>query len=75
MLKRRRTTHKFKRNVIYSTATRRRIMLRNTHKKVIWRRRLFAMQLMEAQVPGNAGCITRRCEQPALPPFSLLYDA
>ncbi len=49
MLKRRRTTHKFKRNVIYSTATRRRIMLRNTHKKVIWRRRLFAIQLMEAQ--------------------------
>ena len=49
MLKRRRTTHKFKRNVIYSTATRRRIMLRNTHKKVIWRRHLFAMQLMEAQ--------------------------
>ena len=53
MLKRRRTTHKFKRNVIYSTATRRRIMLRNTHKKVIWRRRLFAMQLMEAQIPAT----------------------
>ncbi len=45
MLKRRRT-HSFKRNVIYSSSTRRRIMLRNLHKKVIWRRRMFAMQQM-----------------------------
>lgn len=45
MLKRRRT-HAFKRNVIFSTATRRRIMLRNIHKKIIWRRRMFAMQVM-----------------------------
>ncbi|MFM9587594.1 hypothetical protein, partial [Streptomyces caniscabiei] len=45
MLKRMRT-HSFKRNVIFSTATRRRIMLRNLHKKVIWRRRMFAMQQM-----------------------------
>lgn len=47
MLKRRRPTHKFKRNIIYSTATRRRIMLRNLHKKVIWRRRMYAMQQMD----------------------------
>ncbi|MBW4967470.1 MULTISPECIES: hypothetical protein [unclassified Pseudoalteromonas] len=47
MLKRRRT-QKLKRNVIYSTATRRRIMLRGLHKKIIWRRRMFAMQQMEA---------------------------
>ncbi|MGO2477896.1 MAG: hypothetical protein ACTH7Q_05940 [Pseudoalteromonas sp.] len=46
MLKRRHPTHKFKRNIIYSTATRRRIMLRNLHKKVIWRRRMYAMQQM-----------------------------
>ena len=45
MLKRRRT-HSFKRNVIYSSSTRRRIILRNLHKKVIWRRRMFAMQQM-----------------------------
>lgn len=45
MLKRRRT-HKFRRNVIYSSSTRRRIMLRNLHRKVIWRRRMFAMQQM-----------------------------
>ena len=50
MLKRRRT-QKFKRNVIYSTATRRRIMLRGLHKKIIWRRRMFAMQQMEAPIP------------------------
>lgn len=48
MLKRRRT-HSFKRNVFFSTATRRRIMLRNLHKKVIWRRRMFAMQRMSEQ--------------------------
>ncbi len=46
MLKRRRT-QKLKRNVIYSTATRRRVMLRKLHKKIIWRRRMFAMQQME----------------------------
>jgi len=45
MLKRRRT-QKLKRNIIHSTATRRRIMLRNLHKKIIWRRRMFAMQQM-----------------------------
>lgn len=45
MLKRRRS-QKLKRNVIYSTATRRRIMLRNLHKKIIWRRRMYAMQNM-----------------------------
>lgn len=49
MLKRRRT-QKLKRNVIYSTATRRRIMLRGLHKKIIWRRRMFAMQQMEAPI-------------------------
>jgi len=47
MLKRRRPAHKFKRNIIYSTATRRRVMLRNLHKKVIWRRRMYAMQQMD----------------------------
>lgn len=45
MLKRRRT-QKLKRNVIYSTATRRRVMLRKLHKKIIWRRRMLAMQQM-----------------------------
>ena len=45
MLKRRRT-QKLKRNVIYSTATRRRVMLRKLHKKIIWRRRMFAVQEM-----------------------------
>ncbi len=45
MLKRRRT-QRLKRNVIYSTATRRRVMLRKLHKKIIWRRRMFAMQQM-----------------------------
>lgn len=45
MLKRRRT-QKLKRNVIYSTATRRRVTLRKLHKKIIWRRRMFAMQQM-----------------------------
>ena len=45
MLKRTRT-QKLKRNIIHSTATRRRIMLRNLHKKIIWRRRMFAMQQM-----------------------------
>ena len=45
MLKRRRT-HSFKRNIIYSSSTRRRIMLRNLQKKVIWRRKMFAMQQM-----------------------------
>jgi hypothetical protein len=54
MLKRRRT-QKLKRNVIYSTATRRRIMLRGLHKKIIWRRRMFAMQQMEAQDTIPAG--------------------
>ncbi|WP_404341169.1 hypothetical protein [Pseudoalteromonas mariniglutinosa] len=53
MLKRRRTTHKFKRNVIYSTATRRRIMLRNLHRKVIWRRRMYAMQQMSEATPAT----------------------
>lgn len=43
MLKRRRT-HKLKRCIINSTATRRRVMLRNLHKKILWRRRLFALQ-------------------------------
>lgn len=47
MLKRRHPTHKFKRNIIYSTATRRRIMLRGLHKKIIWRRRMYAMQQMD----------------------------
>lgn len=45
MLKRRRT-HKIKRCIINSTATRRRVMLRNLHKKVLWRRRLFSLQQM-----------------------------
>jgi hypothetical protein len=45
MLKRRRT-HKFKRTIINSTATRRRVMLRNLHKKMIWRRRMFTLQQM-----------------------------
>ncbi|MBQ4832193.1 hypothetical protein J8L70_02970 [Pseudoalteromonas sp. MMG010] len=45
MLKRRRT-QSFKRNVLHSTATRRRVMLRAIHKKIIWRRRMFAMQQM-----------------------------
>ena len=45
MLKRRRT-HQLKRCIKHSTATRRRVMLRNLHKKVIWRRRMFAMQQM-----------------------------
>ncbi len=45
MLKRKRT-QRFKRKTINSTATRRRVMLRNLHKKIIWRRRMFAMQKM-----------------------------
>jgi len=45
LLKRRRT-QKLKRNVAYSTVTRRRVMLRNLHKKIIWRRRMFAMHKM-----------------------------
>ena len=55
MLKRRRT-QKLKRNVIYSTATRRRVMLRKLHKKIIWRRRMFAMQQMaETLANGRRG--------------------
>jgi hypothetical protein len=42
----RRRTHKFKRTIINSTATRRRVMLRNSHKKMIWRRRMFTLQQM-----------------------------
>jgi len=42
MLKRKRTQI-FDRRTINSTATRRRVMLRNLNKKIIWRRRLFAM--------------------------------
>lgn len=45
MLKRRRTT-RFKHRAINSTTTRRRVMLRKLHKKIIWRRRMFAMQKM-----------------------------
>lgn len=42
----RRRTHKFKRTIINSTATRRRVMLRSSHKKMIWRRRMFTIQQM-----------------------------
>ncbi|GAP75387.1 MULTISPECIES: hypothetical protein [Pseudoalteromonas] len=46
MLKRRRT-HRFKRNVLFSSTNRRRVTRKNTHNKILWRRRLFAMQQME----------------------------
>lgn len=46
MLKRRRS-FRFKRNVLFSSTNRRRIMRKNTHNKILWRRRMFAMQQME----------------------------
>ncbi|MFY8273078.1 hypothetical protein AAEU32_02990 [Pseudoalteromonas sp. SSDWG2] len=45
MLKRRRT-HNFKRRAIFSSAKRRRVLRNSTHSKILWRRRLFAMQQM-----------------------------
>ena len=46
MLKRRRT-HSFKRRAIFSSAKRRRVLRKDTHNKILWRRRLFAAQQME----------------------------
>ncbi len=44
---RRRRTHRFKRNVLFSSSKRRRVMLRHVHKKILRRGGLFAMQHME----------------------------
>ncbi|BBN80759.1 MULTISPECIES: hypothetical protein [Pseudoalteromonas] len=46
MLKRRRT-HQFKRNTRHTSPNRRRVMLKNAHKKVLLRRKLFALLQME----------------------------
>lgn len=47
MLKRRRT-HQFKRNTRHTTPGRRRVMMKNLHKKVLFRRKSFAlMQMVE----------------------------
>lgn len=46
MLKKRRTI-KFKRNVINVCSKRRRVMLRNTHKKILNRRRSFNLLQLE----------------------------
>ena len=44
---RRRRTHQFKRNTRYTTPNRRRIAMKNTHKKVLLRRKLFALLQMD----------------------------
>jgi hypothetical protein len=44
---RRRRTHQFKRNTQHTTANRRRAIIKSNHKKVLLRRKLFALQQMD----------------------------
>ncbi|TMP81475.1 hypothetical protein CWB73_07795 [Pseudoalteromonas phenolica] len=46
MLKRRRT-HQFKRNTAQTSPNRRRVMTKNSHKKVLSRRKAFAIMQMD----------------------------
>jgi hypothetical protein len=46
MLKRRRT-HQFKRNTSHTKPNRRRVLTKNSHKKVLNRRKSFAMMQMD----------------------------
>ncbi|WP_440053948.1 hypothetical protein ACSLBF_13870 [Pseudoalteromonas sp. T1lg65] len=50
---RRRRTHQFKRNTRFTTPNRRRIMLKNAHRKMLLRHRIFALIQMEEQRENN----------------------
>ncbi|MEI5640662.1 MULTISPECIES: hypothetical protein [unclassified Pseudoalteromonas] len=46
---RRRRTHQFKRNTRFTSPNRRRIKLKNAHRKTLLRHRIFALIQMEEQ--------------------------
>jgi len=52
MLKRRRT-HQFKRNTSHTSPNRRRVLTKNSHKKVLNRRKAFAIMQMDEMAEKN----------------------
>ncbi|MCG9758479.1 MULTISPECIES: hypothetical protein [Pseudoalteromonas] len=51
---RRRRNHQFKRNTKYTSPNRRRVMMKNAHRKMLLRHRIFALIQMEEQRDAKA---------------------